>query len=437
MSAVAKKKNAETFNAVTLSKQGQAEREWVDQELQTIFNRDLPEHERAVREREGAINERIAKAVQLCVSKELFKSTHEDFDSYLKWLLKGNPQARSTVYKQANHILVMNRLRSAGIESPVGQTASMALRDVPTEKLPQVIEVAKQDPKGLTDKSVRNAVKVVSPESVKPKKKREQEEPKLSLYNPEPEPPVMTAAPGPTISASSQLPKADTEPKAEPVETRGRDQVADFMEYVFSQDPLMQQAIANRVYTEVHKKAPVKEPEQPKPAPAPEPKAPEVIISYEPEAVVKHVLSCPTDVQVSMVTKIIAKTNETARQDVITYIACSESVAFLSHKLPDGKGKNLNRLLSARYNKFVEPTVEEIQSYLNEKKYDDIDAEEFHASYERQGWKLANGNQLTNWKAAVTTWRKMRDKDSKKQNLSKIHPDVYDPSKGLKSGDIL
>ena len=53
--------------------------------------------------------------------------------------------------------------------------------------------------------------------------------------------------------------------------------------------------------------------------------------------------------------------------------------------------------------RFVPPTVEEVAAYCRERK-NGIDAEQFVAVYQASGWKLANGNALRDWKAAVRTW---------------------------------
>ena len=58
--------------------------------------------------------------------------------------------------------------------------------------------------------------------------------------------------------------------------------------------------------------------------------------------------------------------------------------------------------------KFVKPTVEDVAEYCRERK-NNIDAETFVAHYAANGWKLANGNKLNDWKSAVITWEKRND----------------------------
>ena len=56
--------------------------------------------------------------------------------------------------------------------------------------------------------------------------------------------------------------------------------------------------------------------------------------------------------------------------------------------------------------RFVKPTIEEIQAHILEKGYT-FDAEAFYAFYESNGWKVGK-NPMKNWKMACTTWEKNR-----------------------------
>ena len=53
---------------------------------------------------------------------------------------------------------------------------------------------------------------------------------------------------------------------------------------------------------------------------------------------------------------------------------------------------------------FKKPTIEEIDSYLKEKKITGFTAEKFHAYYESKGW-LIGKTPMKNWKAAIVTWK--------------------------------
>lgn len=61
------------------------------------------------------------------------------------------------------------------------------------------------------------------------------------------------------------------------------------------------------------------------------------------------------------------------------------------------------------------PSIEEVEEYCNERK-NHIDPEAFIDYYAQQGWKLANGNPMKDWQAAVRTWEKRdRKKEEPKQ----------------------
>lgn len=52
---------------------------------------------------------------------------------------------------------------------------------------------------------------------------------------------------------------------------------------------------------------------------------------------------------------------------------------------------------------FIEPTLEEVQAYCNERK-NGINAQYFIDYYAKGGWILKNGRKMVDWKAAVRTW---------------------------------
>lgn len=64
--------------------------------------------------------------------------------------------------------------------------------------------------------------------------------------------------------------------------------------------------------------------------------------------------------------------------------------------------------------KFIKPTIEEIQQYCNERQ-NNVDAEKFYNHYESKGWKVGKSS-MKNWKACVRTWERTTFKnDSKKE----------------------
>lgn len=53
--------------------------------------------------------------------------------------------------------------------------------------------------------------------------------------------------------------------------------------------------------------------------------------------------------------------------------------------------------------RFVPPTVEEVQDYINEKGYR-VNAQRFVDYYSSKGWTIGRNSPMKDWKAAVRTW---------------------------------
>ena len=62
--------------------------------------------------------------------------------------------------------------------------------------------------------------------------------------------------------------------------------------------------------------------------------------------------------------------------------------------------------------RFVPPTLDDIQSYITEKNLC-VSAERFYSYYESNGWKVGK-NSMKSWKAALHSWN-ARDKQEKQQ----------------------
>lgn len=77
-----------------------------------------------------------------------------------------------------------------------------------------------------------------------------------------------------------------------------------------------------------------------------------------------------------------------------------------------------------RAQKFIKPTLEEIESYCKERG-NGIDAEHFFSYYETRNW-IPSGSrtQMKDWKAAVRTWEKNSSNSSQKTNQHKDYSDV-------------
>ena len=65
-------------------------------------------------------------------------------------------------------------------------------------------------------------------------------------------------------------------------------------------------------------------------------------------------------------------------------------------------------------NRFVKPTVEQIDDYIREKELD-FDAEKFYDYYESKGWMIGK-NHMKDWKAACRTWQhNIKSQESKEE----------------------
>lgn len=74
--------------------------------------------------------------------------------------------------------------------------------------------------------------------------------------------------------------------------------------------------------------------------------------------------------------------------------------------------------------RFSPPTVEEVAAYCLERN-NGIDAQHFVDYYAQQKWKLSNGNQMADWKAAVRTWEsrdKMRSRSRRNNGFETSNP---------------
>jgi len=90
----------------------------------------------------------------------------------------------------------------------------------------------------------------------------------------------------------------------------------------------------------------------------------------------------------------------------------SELRTVLTHKEEetDTKEKKI------KTKRFVKPSVDEINIYCRERK-NAINAEQFFAHYESNGWKVGK-NPMKNWKAAVITWEKRDNNNGQNQQSS-------------------
>ena len=82
-------------------------------------------------------------------------------------------------------------------------------------------------------------------------------------------------------------------------------------------------------------------------------------------------------------------------------------------------------------NRFVKPTLEEVNTYIQENSYT-FSAEQFFAYYESTGWMIGK-SPMKNWKAACLTWQTRQDEcggrkksESKMEILSRMLKDAKD-----------
>jgi hypothetical protein len=67
---------------------------------------------------------------------------------------------------------------------------------------------------------------------------------------------------------------------------------------------------------------------------------------------------------------------------------------------------------------FVKPTIQEVQEYITLNNYR-INAEEYMAHYESNGWRVGR-NPMKDWRAACRTWEMKRRKDNPEQTKINI-----------------
>lgn len=79
---------------------------------------------------------------------------------------------------------------------------------------------------------------------------------------------------------------------------------------------------------------------------------------------------------------------------------------------------NISPYIESRGKKFQKPTIEEIQSYLDEKNITSFTAEKFYNFYEAKDWMIGK-NKMKNWKACCNNWNLRDEKEKKKDEPKK------------------
>lgn len=82
----------------------------------------------------------------------------------------------------------------------------------------------------------------------------------------------------------------------------------------------------------------------------------------------------------------------------------------IKQSLPNTIDNTIDNTINKNNRVFTPPTVDEVREYCKQRG-NRIDAEYFCDYYQRQRWKLSNGINMSDWRAAVRTWeRKDRSK---------------------------
>ena len=90
------------------------------------------------------------------------------------------------------------------------------------------------------------------------------------------------------------------------------------------------------------------------------------------------------------------------------YTKCIQDVSVGKDSI--GKDSIGESVRGGKAKRFIPPTVEEVESYCSERG-NGIDAQSFIDFYESKGWMIGK-NKMKDWKAAVRTWERSRNKNS-------------------------
>ena len=109
---------------------------------------------------------------------------------------------------------------------------------------------------------------------------------------------------------------------------------------------------------------------------------------------------------------------------------CQDNVRTMSDKSIEIRDKSLDIERNIKERKFKKPTLEEINSYCQERK-NSIDAQKFFDYYESKGW-LVGKSPMKDWKAAVRNWERNEQMTSHCPTPKKNPYDIDWESLGVK-----
>lgn len=129
------------------------------------------------------------------------------------------------------------------------------------------------------------------------------------------------------------------------------------------------------------------------------------------------------------------------RQIFVTPISKNLNTYLKNFKYPISKNlKENNTSINNTYNnsigkKFIEPTLDEIESYIKEKNLK-VNAKNFYDYFSVSGWIDSKGNKVKNWKQKLLTWNSY-GKVENKSNTIKRKYDESDFAKFYSNGEDL
>lgn len=116
-----------------------------------------------------------------------------------------------------------------------------------------------------------------------------------------------------------------------------------------------------------------------------------------------------------------------AVRDAIDRALASAPVPKTTRELQEELKRELKRP------RFTPPTLEEVETYCRERQ-NVVDAEAFVDFYTTNGWVQGRGKPIKDWRAAVRTWEKSRQRpsllDGLKEFVSKSNGDLFEPHPG-------
>jgi hypothetical protein len=114
----------------------------------------------------------------------------------------------------------------------------------------------------------------------------------------------------------------------------------------------------------------------------------------------------------------------------MTTVTVTDNNKHITLSKDDDVESKLNNLITIN-NRFIPPTVEEVEAYCQERD-NEVDAEQFVDFYESKGWMVGK-NKMKNWKASVRTWERDTSKGKAKREQEK--QDREDEARGIEHID--